>query len=160
MTRKIIATVLAAALSVTSVNVGPAQAGDRDVARAIVGITALAIIGSALAAEQRNRQPAPTYHQPKYKPQHNNYQHNNYQQKKWHDHKQKKTHQTRYRPTVSRQCLMSVRGQQGWTQGYAVRCAQNTTRATLPSDCVRRNYAQGPRLFYAPVCLRRNGFDA
>ena len=83
-----------------------------------------------------------------------------YQQKKWHDHQQKKTHQTRYRPTVSRQCLMSVRGQQGWTQGYAVRCAQNTTRATLPSDCVRRNYAQGPRLFYAPVCLRRNGFDA
>ena len=55
MTRKLIATVLAAAMAITSVNIGTAQAGDRDVAKIIVGATALAIIGSALAAIATNR---------------------------------------------------------------------------------------------------------
>lgn len=155
MTRKIIATVLAAALSITSLNVSTAQASDRDVARIIVGATALAIIGSALAAEQRkktvtthttrNQHYTPPRHKPQYKQPH---------------HQKPRYTQPRPRPVLSRECLLNVRGQRGWTEGYAVRCAQRTTRATLPSDCVRRNYAQGPRLFYSPVCLRRNGFNA
>lgn len=159
MTRKIIATILAAALSITTINVSTVQAGDRDVARIIVGATALAIIGSALAAEQRNKrtETTTTRHQPTYRP------YKGHPQRADHGWKKKKQHYgqgQRYRPALSRQCLLSVRGQQGWTQGYAVRCAQRSTRATLPSDCVRRNFAQGPRLFYAPNCLRRNGFDA
>jgi len=149
MTRKLLATVLAAALSITSINVGTAQAGDRDVARIIVGATALAIIGSALAAEQRKKSTVTRNynHQPRY---------NNNHYKPRHQ-KPKAKHR---RVSVPRNCLMSVRGQRGWTEGYAVRCAQRGTRATLPSDCVRRNYAQGPRLFYAPHCLRRAGFNA
>ncbi|WP_375175890.1 hypothetical protein [Pseudooceanicola sp.] len=153
MTRKLIATIVAAALAVTSVNVGTAQAADRDVARIIVGATALAIIGSALAAEQRKKNQVTTYttrpHNQGYRQHYGNNHHNKPHWKK-----------QQHRRTVSRECLMSVRGQRGWTEGYAVRCAQRTTRATLPSDCVRRNYAQGPRLFYSPHCLRRNGFNA
>lgn len=163
MTRKIIATVLAAALSVTSINVGTAQAGDRDVAKLIVGVTALAIIGSALAAEGRKSQPAETHYKPKYQPKPQYKQRHqdtwNNRQHGWDGQKKRKV-QTRHRPSVSRNCLMSVRSQRGWTEGYALRCAQNSTRAVLPSDCVRRNFAQGPRLFYSPVCLRRNGFEA
>jgi hypothetical protein len=158
MTRKLIATILAASMAITSINVGTAQAGDREVARILFGATALAIIGTALAAEQRKQEQAtvkthtPRYQQ-HYKPQH--------QPRPDHGHAHKKpAKKNHYRPAVSRNCLMTVRGYRGWTEGYAVRCAQRTTRATLPSDCVRRNYAQGPRLFYSPVCLRRNGFNA
>lgn len=153
MTRRILASVLVAAIAITSFNATAVQAGDRDVAKIIVGATALAIIGSALAAEQR-KQNQVSRHQPSYQPQYPRYQ--NQRHNRYDNHRPKQ----QYRPVVSRECLMSVRGQRGWTEGYAVRCAQRTTRATLPSDCVRRNYAQGPRLFYAPVCLRRNGFNA
>ncbi|WP_407491890.1 hypothetical protein [Pseudooceanicola sp. MF1-13] len=160
MTRKILATVLAAALSITSINVSTAQAGDRDAVRIIVGATALAIIGSALAAEQRKKQTVTRNYN--HQPQHNYQQ--RHQQNRYNNHYQKPRHQkpqTQHRRvSVPRNCLMTVRGQRGWTEGYAVRCAQRGTRATLPSDCVRRNYAQGPRLFYAPRCLRRNGFNA
>jgi hypothetical protein len=157
MTRKIIATILAAALTVTTVNASAARAGDRDVARFIVGATALVIIGSALAAEQRKQNqatihttrpqhygPKPNHHRPQYG---NNHHHKPHWKKQQH------------RRTVSRDCLMSVRGHRGWTEGYAVRCAQQTANAPLPSDCVRRNYAQGPRLYYSPRCLRQNGFQ-
>lgn len=157
MTRKLIATILAAALAVTSVNAGPAQAGDRDAIKIIVGATALAIIGSALVAEQNRNRQAPVYQQPRHQPQppvQDRWQHRH--QDKW----QGRHENRRQRYTLSRECLMSVRGQEGWTQGYALRCAQNTTRVELPSDCVRRNYAQGPRLYYSAHCLRRNGFNA
>lgn len=164
MTRKIIATIVAAALAVTTVNAGTAQAGDREVARIIVGATALAIIGSALAAEQRKQGQVTRHYTPAHKPQYK--QHHRQPQHyggKHHDRNYQHTKQysqRQYKPVVSRECLMSVRGQRGWTQGYAVRCAQNTTRAALPSNCVRRNYAQGPRLFYSPQCLRQSGFNA
>ena len=166
MKRQIIATILAAALSVTSINVGTAQAGDRDAVRFIVGATALAIIGSALAAEQRRNAHASTQgtHQPpQYKPPHHKQPqytqpHHKPRYDQYPQHNRPKAKQRRV--SVPRYCLMTVRGHSGWTEGYAVRCAQRSTRATLPSDCVRRNFAQGPRLFYAPQCLRRNGFDA
>lgn len=152
MTRKILATVLAAALSITSINVTTAQAGDRETMRIIVGATALAIIGSALAAEQRKKATVTRNynHQPRH-----NYNNNHYQKPR-----PQKPHTKPRRVSVPRNCLMTVRGQRGWTEGYAVRCAQRGTRATLPSDCVRRNFAQGPRLFYAPQCLRQRGFNA
>ncbi|MBY6167089.1 hypothetical protein KUW14_14635 [Pseudooceanicola nitratireducens] len=165
--RKIMATVLAAALAVTSVNVGTAQAGDRDAVRIIVGATALAIIGSALVAEQRKKDAvSQSRHRPYDPPRHTDRGYNNRGEPRYYTPGHDNRYQNRHdkprarRISIPRNCLMSVRGSNGWTEGYAVRCTQNQTRATLPSDCVRRNFAQGPRLFYAPVCLRRNGFDA
>ncbi|EAQ01642.1 hypothetical protein OB2597_14401 [Pseudooceanicola batsensis HTCC2597] len=159
MTRRIIATVLAAALAVSSINVGTAQAGDRDAVRFIVGATALAIIGSALAAEQRRKQTTThSYQGPRHQPQHDRPHYRKHRDDRFDRHGR---HQgKRHRVSIPRACLRNVRARNGWTQGYAVRCTQNNTRARLPSDCVRRNYAQGPRLFYAPRCLRHKGFDA
>lgn len=156
MTRKLIATILAAAISITSVNVTTASAGNRDAVKIIVGATALAIIGSALAAEQRNKKATVTRntHTPRYNPPAPR------PQPQYRPYNPRPNVKKQRRVSVPRNCLMSVRGQRGWTEGYAVRCAQRNTRATLPSDCVRRNFAQGPRLFYAPQCLRRNGFNA
>ena len=68
MTRKLIATILAASMAITTINVGTAQAGNREVARILFGATALAIIGTALAAEQdRQNQAAAKSHTPSYK---------------------------------------------------------------------------------------------
>lgn len=167
MTRKLIATILAAALAVTTMNATAVQASDRDVAKIIVGATALAIIGSAIANEQRkqNQQPHYSSQGPRHQPQYNRYD-NDRHHKRYDDnrygqrHHKKNWNQTRYKPTVSSQCLTNVRGANGWTQGYGVRCAQNSTRAALPSNCVRRNFARGPNLYYSPVCLRQNGFNA
>jgi hypothetical protein len=156
MTRRLIATVLAAAMALTSFNVGTAQATDRDTARFIAGAAALAIIGSAFAAEQR-RKATPTHstQSPRYNQQ---YKRPNHQYNRRNEHRQ--NNKKRARPAVARQCLSNVRGHNGWTQGYGVSCAKKNTRAALPSDCVRRNYANGPRLYYAPSCLRQRGFNA
>ena len=160
MTRKLIATILAAAIAVTSVNAGTAQAGDRDAMKIIVGATALAIIGSALVAEQNRNRTTPSYQGPRHQPQPP--VQDRWQDRPGHDQKwQRRYEEPRPRRiSLNRDCLMTVRGQEGWTEGYALRCAQNTTRAELPSDCVRRNYAQGPRMYYSAQCLRRNGFNA
>lgn len=159
MTRKLIATVLAAAMAITSVNIGTAQAGDRDVAKIIVGATALAIIGSALAAENRNNQTVTRSYrnEPQYYRHGNRYHDRRYDGRKGDGHINSGHNR---RPVVARECLTNVRGQNGWTQGYATRCAQHNPRAQLPSDCVRRNFANGPRLYYAPQCLRQFGFNA
>ena len=170
MTRKIITTVLAAAITVTTLNVSTAQAGEKEAFRFIVGATALAIIGSAIAAEQnKQRKPQAAHapaHNPAPRPQVKVHKTPNHGPKHGHDHGYNHRHhkdqwkKKNNRRTLARACLMTLRGHRGWTEGYALRCAQKTTHAALPSDCVRRNYAQGPRLFYSPRCLRRNGFDA
>lgn len=157
MTRKFIATILAAAISITSINVTTAQAGDKEIARIIVGATALAIIGSAIASEQRKNNTRTHYTSP-HRPRDGYW--NNHGNNHGHRYKQPHYKKPQYRASVPQACLLSVRGHQGWTKGYAVSCAQRSTRANLPSDCVRRNYAQGPRLYYSPQCLRSRGFNA
>ncbi len=175
MHRKFIATILAAAIAVTSVGTTSAQAGNRELHRLLVGAAALAIIGGAIAAEN-NRQTTTTHytHKPKPKPKahHNNHYknhgynnhghkqgHKQYKQYKNHNQGYKKKHAGKFTP---RKCMRNVMTRHGWTQGYAVKCTRNNVRrpAALPSDCVRRNFANGPRKFYAPRCLRKYGYNA
>ena len=148
MGRKFIATILAAAIAVTSISATTtaAQAGDKDVARFIVGATALAIIGAAIADEQRKKNKAHAGTQSHYKP------------------KPQVHHKPRHNAglVAPRKCLINAQTRQGWTKGYAVGCTRHNIRrpAALPSDCVRRNFANTSRYFYSARCLRRNGFNA
>ncbi|RBI76993.1 hypothetical protein DQW77_03110 [Roseovarius sp. TE539] len=54
MPRNFIAIILAAAVAVTSLSAAPARAGSDDFARALAGVAAVAIIGSAIANNNRD----------------------------------------------------------------------------------------------------------
>lgn len=171
MGRKFIATILAAAIAVTSISATTtaAQAGDKDVARFIVGATALAIIGAAIADEQRKKNKAhagtQSHYKPKpqvhHKPRYNNHQrHYNNHKPRYNNHGHKPRHNAGL--VAPRKCLINAQTRHGWTKGYAVGCTRHNIRrpAALPSDCVRRNFANTSRYFYSARCLRRNGFNA
>ena len=55
MSRKFISGILATAIAVTGFSVSQAQASDRDVARFLVGATALVILGTALNNNQNKK---------------------------------------------------------------------------------------------------------
>lgn len=55
MSRKFIATILAASLAITSLSAAPARASDDDLARFLVGTTALLLFGAALSDRNRDR---------------------------------------------------------------------------------------------------------
>ena len=57
MHRKFIATVMAAAIAVTTIGAAPAKAGDKELARFIVGVAALGVIAAAIndADRKENR---------------------------------------------------------------------------------------------------------
>ncbi|MGI3170178.1 hypothetical protein ACRARG_13590 [Pseudooceanicola sp. C21-150M6] len=165
MTRRILATILAAAVAVTSVNVSTAQADNRDITRIIVGATALAIIGGAIAnANNRDNHREPERYHPRPDP--NGYHWGRTYQKpidrrtERPGYDRRNPSHDRVRGTIPRNCLRNVSTRGGWTTGYGLRCAQESVRGTLPSDCVRRNTSAGPRLFYERTCLRRYGFNA
>lgn len=73
MSGKLISLVIAAAVAVTGLTAAPAQAGDRDVARALAAIAGIAIVGAVIhdankdkrrAAPRRNLRPAYGAHRP------------------------------------------------------------------------------------------------
>lgn len=157
MARKIMTSILAAAVAITSISAVPAQAGNRELGRAIVGITALAIIGTAIANESRAQ--TSTRHQTYEPPKQNTHKaHKKHHYNQGH-HYHKPKHKKRALPGY---CRVNYKGKNGWKTGYGVRCTKNNVRrpAALPSDCIRRNYANGPRLVYAARCMRKNGYSA
>ena len=133
MTRKFFGIFLSAALAVTSIGVAPAQAGDRELRRALAGVAALAIIGSAISqsqAQDRGR--------------HNTYnRHGN--RPRAH---QPRAHQPRHRArAIPAHCLVNTRINNRPARGFGARCAQRSVRGHLPQNCVRRTSVQrGPRL--------------
>lgn len=166
MTRKLISTILAAAIAVTTISAVPAQAGNRELKRAIVGVTALAIIGSALANEGRAN--TTTRHESHYTPNKHDYDggrdhykapKNNHHQKSYQNQKHAQKHYTKKR-SLPGYCRINAKTRHGWTSGYALRCTKNNVRrpAALPSDCIRKNFGHGPRLFYSAHCMRKNGY--
>jgi hypothetical protein len=132
MTNRLIATVLAASLALTSLAAAPARAADNgEIGRFLLGAGTLFIIGSALAnnnsrpqVTQRYFEPAPRYVQPP----------------RWrHDHgyghgpRQVGPNRHKVKPRVAR----------------------------LPQQCARKVWGKnGPRTVYPENCLRKYGYFA
>ncbi len=98
MARKFISFIIAASVAVTGLTAAPAQAGDRDLARALAAIAGVAIVGAVINESRKdNRYAAPRqYYQPQrqyYQPQRQYYQ----PQRQYYQPKRKYYQQPRHR---------------------------------------------------------------
>lgn len=154
MSRKFIATILAASLTLTAFGTSTAQAGDKEVFRFIAGAATVAIIANALNDNNRDR------HQPQVVTRngHHNQYHNQYQyQQPRHDNRPQvilpNRGQVTPRPLPNRvrtqilptNCTLTARTRHGTRTYMGDNClTQNNVRLRdLPTQC-RTNLA-GPR---------------
>ncbi|WP_163847672.1 hypothetical protein [Pseudooceanicola aestuarii] len=142
MTRKFFAILLSATIATTSIGAAPVQAGDRDAARAIAGIAAIAILGAAIHESQRgNRAPQQTHGRPHRQPQ---------------AHQPQRQHRAR---AVPASCLVDTRVNRQRVSALRMRCVDRNVRGRAPQSCVRRTTANhGPRYVYGKRCMRNNGY--
>jgi len=151
MTKRFIATALAASMALTSLSATPVRADSGEIGRLLLGAGALLIIGSAISNNnnrQRDRDPVVTtrrnYEQPyRVKPRHE-------------PHRVKPR-----RKVVPSECLRVNRRDDGPRRFFGQRCLQNNMRYVdrLPGYCLRTIRGKhGRRNVYAARCLRRDGW--
>lgn len=139
MTKHFIATVVAAALTITSFSAAPARAEINDVERLLLGLGALAIIGTAIHENQsrkKSNRVAVTRRATDFAPR---------------------------RAALPQFCLRTVNTYNGDRRLFGARCLRNNYAQfnRLPEQC--RRVVTGPRgqrVGYGPRCLRRAGFHA
>ena len=153
MSRKFIATILAASLAVTSISATPAAAGDDNLKKFLLGAGTLLIIGSAL--ENGKAQVVIKDKDDKYA---HGYGHG-YGYKKY---KKKKR---RISKVLPRYCLRRIETRRGDVRMFGKRCLQRNYRYAdwLPQDCKIRvkTWRHGHRVTrvgYKPRCLRHYGY--
>lgn len=149
MMKTLIAPLVAASLAFTPMAAAPAQAGSDDVAKSLAGLALLAIIGSAIAADQAGA--STVKHPPKYQP-------------------PKVVHPPRVatppRPVVKRKlpakCREVLRHGGKQTVFYGKACLEQNMRAAsrLPNRCKTVVSVFGrKRQAYTASCLRRAGWS-
>jgi len=156
MSRKFISLVLAASVAIAGVGATatPAKAGNDDLAKLLVGATALVIIGTAINESKKNgnvvvHQPqrhTPQAHTPRHQPRHAH------------------VNTPRHRAAIPQQCRVVVNTFDGPVKGYGARCLNNTMRAahSLPNQCRQVvNQVRGghTRVLYNGRCLARHGYN-
>jgi hypothetical protein len=176
MHRKLISTVLAATLAMTSFT-APAQAGDRDTARALAAIAGIAVLGAIINDRndrKRSQHQSITRQQP--------YKHNDiirraeprytdrYVQPRKPRHIDRTVRPLQPKPLPHRvarkllpgECLRSLRTRQGKVRMFGARCLQNNFSYAnrLPAECgIRVRTNNGPRRGYEARCLRGYGYQ-
>ena len=141
MSKRLIATVLAASLALTSVSAAPARAADSgEIARFIFGAGALLMLGQALSKNDRNRNVTRRY-----------------------DYDQDYHVYTPPRPRkiLPSACLRVNRFDNGPRRFFGRPCLRNNNVriGRLPNQCKRTIWTyNGKRTVFAARCLRRNGW--
>lgn len=135
MHKKFITFIVASAMAITGVMSQPAQAGDDDIAKWIAGLAALAIIGAAVADNNRSKS-KPAYTQ---------------------------TPQPRQNNLLPARCRINenIHGQK--IQGLSRQCLRrsNVNVQSLPRECAvkLRNRHQGrDEVIYGGRCLKSHGY--
>lgn len=163
MSRKFISLVLAAAVAVTGLAAAPARADEKDFARALAGIAALAIIAKALD-EKSDRDRArrdDAYRQRETIPR-DNHVGRGY----GYGHRDDRLHPRPLPDRVSRktlpgQCLFSVNTRKGERYVFGKRCLNHSYAHAhqLPRSCETRLRGEGKgRDVYSAGCLREHGY--
>ncbi len=151
MLKRLTATVLAGAIALTAIPASPARAGDDDLAKLLVGTTALIVIGSALAKNGKsdnNNKQVHVYHPPK-------------QQYRQHRHGHQVQRHHRVSKALPGYCMTRLDTRDGPVRIFNARCLQrNYDHAhRLPQHCKREIRSHnGPRRGYSAYCLRQNGY--
>ncbi len=143
MTKKIIASVLAATIAMTSVGATPAIAKPSEGVRILQGLAALYVISRVIEGNKDDRRPAMTPNPRQ-------------------DHVTRNPpRQRRHMLNVPSQCLKTFNTRRGETQAYGSRCVKNNApRLSLPQDCKRRiSTDRGRRIVYGRHCLRQHGYS-
>ncbi|SDJ02239.1 hypothetical protein [Lutimaribacter saemankumensis] len=155
MSRRFIATILAGAIAVTGFTSAPARADGSDLAKAIAGIAALAIIAKAIDDDRKEkpRNHAPAKVHPG-KPKHKTYG--------YHDRAPRPLPQRVARKQLPGNCMVRVETRRGVQNAFSQRCLQNNYRHAnrLPQSCQMPSRGRGPhRTFYDARCLRSYGYS-
>ncbi|WP_010141253.1 hypothetical protein [Oceanicola sp. S124] len=159
-TRKAILSTLAGAVALSSVAAAPAQAGDKELARALIGIGAIAIIGSAIANESKannNNHNNGNW---------NNGGHNGGWNNGGHHGGWQPQPKPRPRParTVAQSCEVRTWVNGYRAVGYAAACAKNTASypQALPDNCRQRTDVpqnrKGVKFIYRKACMQQYGW--
>ena len=151
MHKRFIAIIITATVAITGFTAAPARADSDDLAKALAGIAALAIVGKIIHDRNEDKR-AVTRHNV-YKPPHH----------------VQRPHPVKPRPLppqVSRrllpeQCLRRAEGRHGITRVFGARCLERNYRhvASLPNHCSEQVWTKrGWRWGYNAHCLRQNGY--
>lgn len=149
MHRYFIAFVVIATVAITAVSAAPARASDRDLARVLAGLAALAVIGKAIHDRNKNdRKDRVTQ---------------SYVAPRQHALNPRPLPDRVARKTLPAQCLRDTRGPNGHTRRVlSARCLDRNFSYSrdLPRGCARQIETQrGWRWAYGARCLRNNGYQ-
>lgn len=145
MHRYFIAAVIAMTVAITGFAAAPARADTDDLAKALAGIAALAIIGKAI--NDRNDRDHVTHNQHIYRP---------------HTLHPKPLPQRVHRYALPERCIRQLETHRGQTRKvFGARCLERHYRHAnrLPRNCARQiETHRGWRWVYGARCLRENGY--
>lgn len=155
MHRKFITLIVAAAVAVTGLT-APARADGQDVARALAGVAALAIIGKIIHDSNKDDHVVTHQAQPNYnytRPRHETHIHNY--------NKQKPVRPNFSRYDLPRHCLRDYRVNRQHVRLFGANCLRKNYKysGSLPYACqFQFNNRHGSHTGYEPLCLRERGY--
>lgn len=158
MTRKFIATIVAASIAVTAIAAPARAASNDDLFKFIAGATALVIIGKAIDDNNKSRRAPVTHQYHKPQNQHKPPRHiGNRGRDDRYDDRQRHARVA----TMPEACRVQMHGPRGRIDGYGYQCVQRNARFanSIPSAClVSAQTNRGPRHVYSRQCVARNGY--
>lgn len=158
---RLIGTVTAAAMALTTFTAAPAHADDKRTARIAATVLGLAVLGAIIHDNKQDKKAQHnTYRQPVQKKVYTQ-RHNNRVQQRGHV-QPRPLPQRVDRKQLPQNCLRSFDTRQGKAHMFGRRCLERNYRAAhrLPQNCAItvRTY-DGRRSGYDARCLRRNGYS-
>jgi len=171
MARRFIATILAAALAVTTLGAPAQAASNEDLVKLLAGATALVIIGKAIKDSKDRRRETVTRHDPRWdrdrhggrweRDRHG--RHGRHDRHGRRDDRHDRGYHRGHGWVMPSQCRVTVATDAGNLSGYDYRCVQSNARfaASLPGECVTAaRTRRGPQFIYTSHCLQRSGIRA
>ena len=156
MSRKFIASIMAASMAITGFSAAPARADGNDLARLLAGATALVIIGRALEDDHSSSR-------------HYRYDEHSHYDRGYDRHPSRGNHYGQRRNSnidsprrLPPGCLTRVETRHGSRQVFGEACldVHYSHTASLPRECRSRNNSNGPRNAYEATCLFDRGYRA
>lgn len=138
MFKKLTGSVLALSIAFTGLSIAPAQAGNNDLAKFLLGVGAIAIIANEV--NKNKSKPAPTY-----------------------QHKPKPHKKPKYADRDGRghKCMLQRWTNKGWVTYRDPNCAIDRKPKAVhkPKVCLRKKWTNsGWQQYYSAQCLRQHGF--
>lgn len=152
MTKKFMATVLAASITISAISTAPAIAKPSGGVRVLQGLAALYVISQVVKDSKTARQPEATTS--------GRNRHSTHAPQKSRTQWGQPIKPRRQRLILPSRCLKTFDTRRGQTRAYGAYCVKkNAPRLSLPQQCKRRiSTDNGRRNVYGSKCLRQHGY--